>query len=117
MYETAEKQKLIKKEVTKLKKAFKDLDDIIKKNAEKLIENAAWMAISLDELKHEIDITGYTENYMNGANQSGVKDSTYVRTYNTMIKNYNATIKLLLDQLPQTETHTGDKLAQFLLKK
>lgn len=118
MYDSADKQKLIKKEVTKFKKIYRDVDESKRKNVEKLIDNAAWMAVSLEELRDKIDEEGYTEVYTNGANQCGVKDSTYVKAYNTMIKNYNATIKLLLDQMPvQEQTQTADKLAQFLLKK
>ena len=118
MYEVEEKQKLVKKELNKIKKLYADLDENIKKNVEKLAENAAWMAVSLEELRAQIDLEGYTEIYTNGVNQVGTKDSTYVKTYAVMIKNYNATIKLLLDQLPERQqAQTGDALAQFLLKK
>lgn len=118
MYEADAKQKLIKKERCKLNKMFKDFDENMRKNVENLIENAAWMAVSLTELRQQIDVEGYEEVYTNGANQCGKKDSVAVKNYNTMIKNYNAIIKLLLDQLPQQEqAQTGDKLAKFLLEK
>ena len=117
MYDADEKQKLIKKERVKLLKMFKEMDENIKKNVEKLIDNAAWMAVSLEELRAQIDEEGYVEVYTNGANQSGVKDSSYVKTYAVMIKNYNSIVKLLLDQLPQQQQQTGDALAKFLLKK
>lgn len=97
---------------------YADVDGNIKKSVEKLAENAAWMAVSLEELRQQIDIEGYEEVYTNGANQCGKKDSVAVKNYNTIIKNYNATIKLLLDQLPEhQQAQTGDALAQFLLKK
>ena len=117
MFEAAEKAKLVKKETNKLKKIYKDIDESKKKNVEKLIDNAAWMAVSLEELRAQIDIEGYEESYQNGTNQSGKKESTAIKNYNVMVKNYNSTVKLLLDQLPQQEQATGDKLAQFLLKK
>jgi Tfp pilus assembly protein PilN len=117
MYEAEEKQKLIKKERSKLNKILKDIDDSKKKNVEKLIDNAAWMAVSLEELRQQIDIEGYEEEYRNGANQCGKKDSIAVKNYNTLIKNYTTTVKLILDQLPvQQQPQTGDALAQFLLK-
>lgn len=116
--EEIDKDKQIHKEINKLKKIYKDVDNDKKKAVESLIANAAWMAVSLDELRQQIDANGYEEVYTNGANQCGKKDSVAVKTYNTMIKNYNSTIKLLLDQLPQQEqAQTGDKLAQFLIKK
>ena len=115
MYSTKEKDKLVKKEINKLKKIYKEESDDKRKSVEKLIENAAWMAVSLTELKGFIDEYGYTESYQNGEHQSGTKDSTYVRAYNTMIKNYNSTIKLLLDNLKTDGSDSGkDKLAKFL---
>ena len=118
MYDQEEKQKLVKKELNKIKKIYADLDDNIRKNVEKLAENAAWMAVSLEELRQQIDAEGYEEVYQNGANQSGKKDSIAVKNYNTIIKNYNSVVKLLLDQLPEhQQTQTGDALAQFLLGK
>jgi hypothetical protein len=117
MYEASEKQKLIKKELNKIKKLYADMDGNVKKSVEKLAENAAWMAVSLEELRQQIDEEGYEEVYQNGANQCGKKDSIAVKNYNTIIKNYNATIKLLMDQLPEhQQSQTGDALAQFLLK-
>lgn len=118
MYEAEEKQKLVKKELAKIKKIYANMNENVKKNVEKLAENAAWMAVSLEELRQEIDENGYTEIYTNGVNQVGTKDSTYVKTYAVMIKNYNSVVKLLLDQLPEhQQAQTGDALAQFLLKK
>jgi len=117
VFESDEKAKLVKKETNKLRKIYRDIDPPKKKNVEKLIDNAAWMAVSLEELRAQIDVEGYEETYTNGANQTGKKDSTAVKNYNTIIKNYNATIKLLMDQLPQTQQQTGDKLAAFLLHK
>ena len=46
-----EKNKKIKKETQRLKKLFKDLPENKHKMAEKLIENASFMSITLDELK------------------------------------------------------------------
>jgi len=118
MYDAVEKQKLIKKELNKIKKLYAEMDEKKKKSVEKLADNAAWMAVSLEELRQQIDDEGYEETYQNGANQRGKKDSIAVKNYNTIIKNYTATIKLLLDQLPgQPPQQTGDKLAQFLMKK
>jgi hypothetical protein len=117
MFESEEKVRLVKKETNKLRKIYGDIDLPKKKNLEKLIDNAAWMAVSLEELRAQIDVEGYEETYRNGANQTGKKDSTAVKTYNTIIKNYNATIKLLMDQLPQSQQQTHDALAQFLLRK
>ena len=49
-----EKNKKIKKETLRLKKLFKGLKDNKKKIAEKLIENAAFMAATLEDLQRAI---------------------------------------------------------------
>lgn len=112
------KAELIKKEKTKFNKILKELDSDKKKSLETAVENAAWMAVSLAELRSIIDRDGYVETYQNGENQSGTKDSVAVRTFNNMIKNYNATVKMILDQLsPGDSQKAGDELAKFLMKK
>lgn len=99
-YKKLEKNKQIKKEVKKLKDLYKDLEKDRKEFAESLIENAAFMIVSLDELAAEINVNGYTTEYKNGENQFGQKKSPAVETYNTMIKNYASIMKVLEDLLP-----------------
>lgn len=96
-----EKNKKIKKELNRLKKLFKDLPENKKKISEKLIDNAAFMSISLEELKKDIITYGVKETYVNGKDQFGFKESIESKTYNTMIKNYMNIIKQLNDMLPQ----------------
>ncbi len=96
-----DKNKKIRKETQKLKKLFKDLPDNKKKMAEKLIENASFMSITLDELKEDIKVYGVKETYVNGKDQFGFKESIESKTYNTMVKNYMNIIKQLNDMLPE----------------
>lgn len=96
-----EKNKKIKKELSRLKKLFKDLPENKKKISERLIDNAAFMSVSLEELKKDIIIYGVKETYVNGKDQFGFKESIESKTYNTMIKNYMNIIKQLNDMLPQ----------------
>lgn len=96
-----EKNKNIKKETSRLKKLFKEMPDSKKKMAEKLIDNAAFMSVTLDDLIEDIKLYGVKETYMNGATQYGFKESIESKTYNTMIKNYMSAIKQLNDILPE----------------
>ena len=66
------------------------------------MDEAAFMAASLYELRKIINEKGYTEEYQNGANQKGIKKCS-VEIYNTMIKNYSAIIKQLTDLLPKEQ--------------
>jgi hypothetical protein len=65
-----------------------------------LIKNAAFMAISLEELQEDINKNGYTEDYKNGANQYGTKQSEAVKTHISMTRNHAAIIKTLADLAP-----------------
>lgn len=103
-----EKNKKIRKETQKLKKLFKDLPDNKKKMAEKLIENASFMSITLDELKEDIKLYGVKETYVNGKDQFGFKESIESKTYNTMVKNYMNIIKQLNDMLPEKKKINED---------
>lgn len=109
-----EKNKNIKKETQRLKKLFRDLPENKHRMAEKLIENASFMSITLDELKEDIKLYGVKETYVNGKDQYGFKESIESKTYNTMVKNYMSIIKQLNDMLPeQKKINEDDEFEQF----
>ena len=97
---SVDKDARIKKEKQKLTGIFKSLPPDVKKTAEKLINNAAFMAATLEDLQDFINENGCTEFYQNGENQHGKKKSSEVDVYNTMIKNYKAVIDTLLRMMP-----------------
>lgn len=103
-----QKNKAIKKELNRLKKLFKDLPENKKKISEKLIDNAAFMSVSLEELKKDIILYGVKETYVNGKEQFGFKESIESKTYNITIKNYMAIIKQLNEMLPENKQINED---------
>ena len=104
-----DKDTLIKKEVTKLTNIFKNLSTGTKNSITNLINEAAFMSVSLSELRKIINEKGYTEIYQNGENQKGVKKSAEVDIYNSLIKHYMAIMKQLLELLPKTEALAAAK--------
>lgn len=109
-----QKNKAIKKELNRLKKLFKDLPENKKKISEKLIDNAAFMSVSLEELKKDIILYGVKETYVNGKEQFGFKESIESKTYNITIKNYMAIIKQLNEMLPEEKKiDEGDEFDKF----
>ena len=62
----------------------------------------------ISRLQQEINEKGVTEKYQNGANQFGVKKSSAVEVYNTMIKNHVQVMKQLTDLLPKDDEHGGN---------
>ena len=104
-----DKDALIKKEVTKLTNIFKNLSTGTKNSITNLINEAAFMSVSLSELRAIINKKGYIEEYQNGENQKGIKKAAEVDIYNSLIKHYMAIMKQLLDLLPKTEAVAAAK--------
>ena len=98
----------------RLEKIFKDIRPDKKGIAEKLIENAAFMESQLSSLQKEIKEKGPVSEYQNGENQWGTKKSPEVDVYNTMIKNYTAVVKQLLELLPEGDGNSKDELMDFI---
>ena len=94
------KEQRIKKEITRLRGVFKDLDANKKKTVEPLIRNASFMAITLEDLQDAINESGITEEYKNGENQYGRKQSEEVKTHIAMTRNHAAIMKTLADLAP-----------------
>lgn len=101
--EKIKKGEKIKKEKTRLKGIFKNLDENKKKLVTPLIEKAAFMSVELDILQDSIQENGWTSEYQNGANQWGEKRSAEADTYIALSKNYTAVIKQLTELVPAAE--------------
>lgn len=106
--EDIEKDLEIKKEIKKINIIFKDLDRNVKKTVESLIQNAAYMAVTLRELQSTLNQNGLISEYQNGENQWGTKKSPEVEIYNTMVKNYISAMKALNDFLPKEKIKNMD---------
>lgn len=94
------KEERIKKEHDRLSALFADLDENELQTAAGLIRSAAFLAVSLEDLEAEINANGYIDSYTNGTNQSGVKISAAVQTYNSMVGKYTTIITKLLKIVP-----------------
>ena len=108
--EVIDKEELIKKEVAKLTRIFKSLSAGTKNSITNLINEAAFMSVSLAELRAIINKKGYIEEYQNGENQKGIKKAAEVDIYNSLIKHYMAIMKQLLDLLPKTEVVVAENI-------
>ena len=110
------KEEQIAQERDKLAKLLTKLDPKAKKSVGSLIDEAAFMAVSLRELREAINKKGYTEEYKNGANQLGVKKCSEVEIYIQLSKNYMSAIKQLTDLLPKGEkiTEVDDGFEDFV---
>lgn len=109
-----EKNKRIKKEYQKLKKLFKNTDKNQVIIIDNLIENVAFMSITLKDLQQAINEKGFTENYKHGENQHGIKKIPEIDIYNVMIKNYNQTVKQLREIALAEAENGADELLDFI---
>lgn len=98
-----EKQKQIKKEISRLKRLFKEIDENKKKLVNTTIEDIAFMTVTMQELRDNIVRTGTTVKYQNGANQFGTKQSPDAQLYLQMSQKQTQAMKILLDCMPKTE--------------
>jgi hypothetical protein len=113
-YNHLKDDKRIKEELAKLNKIYTNIPKDKKALCNKLIENAAFMGVLLEDLAADLQKNGYTEEYKNGADQYGRKKSIAADLYNATIKNYVSTIKHLSDQLPKEEEETQSELLKFI---
>lgn len=105
------KAERIAKEYDKLCELYQDLAENKKKLMQPLIQNASFMKVTLEELQTTINQEGATDEYCNGANQFGRKQSANIQAYNSLIKNYNAVIDKLDKMLPvESKKSKLDKL-------
>lgn len=100
----------IKKEITRLKRIFKNIDENKLKTLEGVIDKAAFMRVILDDMEQRIIMNGWDDEYQNGENQRGTKASPAAQLHLSMTKNYLAAIKLLVENAPPAE-RKNSKLA------
>lgn len=101
--EYLEKTKRIKKEVTRLKKLFKDIDENKKKLVFTTIDDIAFMTITMQDLRETIIRKGTTCVYKNGENQYGTKQSPDAQLYLQLSQKQTQAMKILLDCLPKAQ--------------
>ncbi len=105
----------LKKRIKELKTIFAAIDEDKMKLVMPSITQAAKMELYIERLNEALDKNGFVEEYQNGENQSGKKESTESRAYSTLMKNYNAIIRTLLACLPENaQPQAEDQLDLFL---
>ena len=111
------KDKRIKKEIKRLGEIFENLPEDKKKIAKSIIENVAFMTVTLEDLQQAINEKGVVEEYRNGANQFGIKESSEVKIYNTMIKNHTNSINKLFDLIKNETTMIDDGFEDLMYQR
>lgn len=91
---------LVKREIARLTGLFKDIEKNRRLSTNGLIAEAAFMKITLQELKQEIDKEGPID-LMPQGDYSILREHPALKSYNTMVQRYAALLKQLTDLLPK----------------
>lgn len=111
-----QKDKLIKAELRKLNKFFKNIQEDKQKIIKGLKEQAAFMYATLIELQEIMNNEGPVEMFEQGK-QRMLREHPASKIYNSMIKNYSSVIKQLIELMPtEVSKQTEDELMAFVKK-
>ena len=112
------KEQKIKSEVSKLKKIYKEIDKDRMVLAIKLIENAAFMTVTLKDLQEQIVEEGSIVTATNGNGFETTQENPAQKAYNAMMQRFTPCIKQLTDMLPSSKAaeakKAGDALKEFI---
>ena len=107
---TAEQQRLLA--------LFADVDPDRLSCAKKLVDRAAFLTVTLEDLESAINESGPVSEYQNGQNQWGTKRSPEADLHVAMFKNLASAIKQLTDLLPDAKPPTSsDPLIDYITAK
>lgn len=102
MLKELDKDARIKKEINRLRKIYKFLDENEFKTAQKLIDNIAFMSVTLEDLMKMINSDSLVKTTVN-ASQTFVKEHPALTAYNKMYANFLKGIQQLNSLLPKGE--------------
>lgn len=99
-----EKFERIENKNAELMRVFAALPESALKVATDLINQAAFIAVTLEDLAESMNADGTTETYTNGKNQTGRKISSDAKLYTQLISKYTTIITRLISLVPEERT-------------
>ena len=95
------KDKIYENRLAEVKNLYADLPEDKMILVLPLIENLVFIEFQLKDLQEIIKKDGFTDEYQNGNNQFGKKQSANVQSYNALVKSYNMISQRLEGMLPK----------------
>ena len=112
------KTRKIYEEKKKLKEIFETIPENKRKLCDELINNAAFMSVTLKELQAIINKEGAVYSSVNGNGFEVIQEHPAQKSYNTMIGQYKTVINQLVLLLPDSKetaiTKAGENLARLV---
>ena len=95
-------EKRIKKEIRRLRRIIHEggVSDRRQKALEGVIQNAAFMRVSLDDTIKEIADADVVVEYDNGGGQTGIRENPLFNAYEKLFSKYLAAMNTILESLP-----------------
>lgn len=93
------KEDMIAREKDRLKNLVKEVAPDKLPLADSIVHSLAFQRVHLRELEEILTVKGFTEEYQNGANQTGIKEASESRSYNQLAKTYLGYQKQLVEIL------------------
>lgn len=97
------KEERIQIELDRISTVFEVVPDQERSVIDPLLQNYAFMKITLEDLQEEINRDGISETYSNGGGQYGQKENSKLKSYNRLIKNFESVTKTVMRYLPEGE--------------
>ena len=104
------KKKRIQNELDKISIVFENVPEKERSVIDPLLQNFAFMKVTLEDLQEEINRDGISETYQNGENQSGQKENSKLKSYNRLIKNFESVTKTLMRYIPEDDRVNIDQM-------
>lgn len=118
IFDEEDRQKLLKKNITAIKKSLNSVDKEMLKLNEQLIKEAAMYATTLQEINSIIARDGIVDFYQNGENQWGTKKSVAAELKPKYTSTYQSLIRQLSELLPtEDEKNAAKEIMDFLQGK
>lgn len=96
-------------EKNRLNRIYKDISKENKSIIEGLINRAAFMRVTLEDMEEDLDENGFVEPFSQSEKLDPYeRERPVARLYNTMNKNYQSIIKQLSDLLPKEKVVEKD---------
>lgn len=106
------RKRLVTNEIKRLTDIFKEVDSKKQRTIKGLIEESAFMKVTLLELKEIIQNEGVI-NEMPQGEYSIMREHPALKSYNTTIQRYTTVTEKLLGLLPKNTPRNDDGLSEF----
>ena len=107
---------IIDAEKKKLAEIFAEIPENKKKLCSKLIENAAFMSVTLENLQNQINEDGPVITLVNGNGFEITQEHPAQKSYISMVAKYSAIINQLTNLLPDHKSETVAKAGENLAR-